>query len=212
MGFLTWLRQHSGGDGGGRRGRPAARRFPSGPARRWRPWLEVLEDRCVPSTLVVTSPLDDVTQRGTLRYAVAHATSGDTIRMSPALQGAPIVLTQGRGQGPCGPAEAGPARSPYASRHHARGKRPRLARRGQGQDFRLFARPFFPFLLPGQVGTMTGKAILSARPKESVLERDRQHCLSSAALLAPDHSICWESAERLSRSTPLRLRGRRHNV
>jgi hypothetical protein len=54
-----------------------------------------LEERRVPSTLPVTSILDDVTQRGTLRYAVAHATSGDTILMSRALKGAPIVLSHG---------------------------------------------------------------------------------------------------------------------
>jgi hypothetical protein len=55
--------------------------------------LEPLEDRCVPSTLYVTSPLDDGS-KGTLRYDIAHAQSGDTIAMSPALT-APIVLTQG---------------------------------------------------------------------------------------------------------------------
>jgi hypothetical protein len=49
----------------------------------------------VPSTLPVTSTLDDVSKPGTLRYAVAHAGDGDTIRFSPALHGAPIVLTQG---------------------------------------------------------------------------------------------------------------------
>jgi hypothetical protein len=53
----------------------------------------VLEDRCLPSTLYVTSPLDDGS-KGTLRYDIAHAQSGDTIVMSPSLT-APIVLTQG---------------------------------------------------------------------------------------------------------------------
>jgi hypothetical protein len=60
---------------------------------RCRPRLEALEDRCLPSTLYVTSPLDDGS-RGTLRYDIAHAGSGDTIVMSPTLT-APIVLTQG---------------------------------------------------------------------------------------------------------------------
>jgi hypothetical protein len=60
---------------------------------RCRPRLEALEDRCLPSTLYVSSPRDDGS-RGTLRYDIAHAASGDTIEMSPTLT-APIVLTQG---------------------------------------------------------------------------------------------------------------------
>ena len=55
--------------------------------------LERLEDRCVPSTVYVTSPLDNG-GRGTLRYEIAHAATGDTIAMSPTLT-APIVLSQG---------------------------------------------------------------------------------------------------------------------
>src|SRR5947209_9334616 len=61
---------------------------------RSRPALEALEDRCVPSTLTVTSSADDVTVNHTLRYAVAHAQSGDTILLTAAIQ-APIVLTHG---------------------------------------------------------------------------------------------------------------------
>jgi hypothetical protein len=57
--------------------------------------LQLLEDRCVPSTLPVTNTLDDVTHPGSLRYAVAKADDGDTIVFSPALHGAPIVLNQG---------------------------------------------------------------------------------------------------------------------
>ena len=49
------------------------------PRRRARPTLEALEDRYVLSTLLVTSNADDITQKGTLRYEVAHAASGDTI-------------------------------------------------------------------------------------------------------------------------------------
>jgi hypothetical protein len=60
---------------------------------RFQPRLEALEDRCLPYTLYVSSPLDDGS-RGTLRYDIAHAQSGDTIEMSPTLT-APIVLTQG---------------------------------------------------------------------------------------------------------------------
>ena len=45
--------------------------------RNLRPRLVMLEDRCVPSTLLVTSGDDDVNQNNTLRYAVAHAFSGN---------------------------------------------------------------------------------------------------------------------------------------
>jgi hypothetical protein len=54
----------------------------------------MLEDRVVLSTLTVTSSADDVTQNHTLRYAVAHAQSGDTILLTAAVKD-PIVLTQG---------------------------------------------------------------------------------------------------------------------
>jgi hypothetical protein len=56
--------------------------------------LESLEDRYVPSTLTVTSSADDVTQKHTLRYAVAHSVSGDTIQITAAVKD-PIVLTNG---------------------------------------------------------------------------------------------------------------------
>jgi hypothetical protein len=46
------------------------------------------------STLTVTSSGDNVTQRGTLRYDVAHAQSGDTILVTAAVMN-PIVLTHG---------------------------------------------------------------------------------------------------------------------
>jgi hypothetical protein len=60
----------------------------------YRPRLEVLEDRSVPSTLTITSSGDDGNQAHTLRYAVAHAQSGDTILLTAAVK-SPIVLTQG---------------------------------------------------------------------------------------------------------------------
>ncbi len=60
----------------------------------YRPGLVVLEDRLVLSTLTVTSSADDVTQNHTLRYAVAHAHSGDTILLTAAIK-SPIVLTNG---------------------------------------------------------------------------------------------------------------------
>ena len=95
MRFWTWLRERIGAEQAARRGRHKLRKLPSRPPPRFRPRLEALEDRCLPSTLTVTSPVDDVNMPGTLRYDVAHAQSGDTIRITPALHGAPIVLTQG---------------------------------------------------------------------------------------------------------------------
>ena len=59
------------------------------------PRLEGLEDRCVPSTLVVTNPADDVNVPHTLRYNIAHAASSNTVLITPALHGKPIVLTHG---------------------------------------------------------------------------------------------------------------------
>jgi hypothetical protein len=89
MRAFSWLRGRVGG------------RPPVGPgtkvrsARRLRPRLEALDDRWVPSTLAVTSPLDDASQHGTLRWAVAHASDGDTILLTPAVGAAGITLTRG---------------------------------------------------------------------------------------------------------------------
>lgn len=82
-----------------RSSRRIARPIPTGRSatsrrRAFRPRLLALEDRCVPSTLTVTSVADDVSQNHTLRYAVAHAQDGDTIQLTAAIKG-PIVLTQG---------------------------------------------------------------------------------------------------------------------
>jgi hypothetical protein len=65
-----------------------------------RPRLEALEDRCVPSTLLVNSSADDVHRAGTLRYAVAHAQDGDVIQILPQQRpegavGRHIMLTHG---------------------------------------------------------------------------------------------------------------------
>ena len=95
MGLVIWLRERIGADRTARRGQQRVRNFPRRPAPRFRPRLEALEDRCVPSTFAVTSADDNVNEKGTLRYAVAQAVNGDTILITPALHGNPIVLTQG---------------------------------------------------------------------------------------------------------------------
>ncbi len=69
-----------------RRSRPAPNRQAS-----YRPNLETLEYRCVPSTLNVTSNADNGAA-GTLRWAVAQAKAGDTIDI---MTTKPIALTQG---------------------------------------------------------------------------------------------------------------------
>src|SRR5262249_5130348 len=72
-------------------------RGPSQPDRpagkhRFRPALESLEDRTVPSTLTVTNLLDSGT--GSLRDQIAAAAAGDTINFASGLSGT-ITLTSG---------------------------------------------------------------------------------------------------------------------
>jgi hypothetical protein len=59
----------------------------------FRPRLEVLEDRDVPSTLTVTNNLDS--GQGSLRYEIAHASRNSTIVFAPSLDGQTITLTSG---------------------------------------------------------------------------------------------------------------------
>src|SRR5215468_10729264 len=94
MRFWTWLCERIGAEQVARRGRQKLRNLPGRPRPRFRLRLEALEDRCVPSTLPVTSAVDDVNVQGTLRYDVAHAQSGDTILLTGAVKGG-IVLNQG---------------------------------------------------------------------------------------------------------------------
>ena len=61
--------------------------------RRVRPYLEILEDRTVPSTLTVLLNTDSGT--GSLRQAILDATSGDTIDFDSALTNQTITLTSG---------------------------------------------------------------------------------------------------------------------
>ena len=89
MGLSSWLpRRQRSYPGAGRR----AQRSP-GKRATFRPLLEALEDRTVPSTLTVTSAADSGT--GSLRYEIAAANSGDTINFAPSLAGQTITLTSG---------------------------------------------------------------------------------------------------------------------
>jgi predicted outer membrane repeat protein len=60
---------------------------------RYRPCLEVLEGRCLPSRLTVTNTADS--GPGSLRAEIAAAQSGDTIVFDPSLAGQTISLTSG---------------------------------------------------------------------------------------------------------------------
>jgi hypothetical protein len=93
MFFSSWLRTRT------RPGASEARRT-SKPARRqatFRPRLEVLEGRDMPSTLTVTNNLDTgVRGDGSLRGEIAAAHSGDTIVFDPTkMTGQQIQLTSG---------------------------------------------------------------------------------------------------------------------
>jgi hypothetical protein len=64
---------------------------------RFRPRLEVLEGRALPSTLVVTNTSDTgVSGDGSLRGEILAATSGDTIVFADSVQG--IILTNASGE------------------------------------------------------------------------------------------------------------------
>ena len=85
--FLSWLRQRMGAEtrsGRNRRHRPRPR---------LRPWIEFLEDRCLPSALTVRNTNDS--GAGSLRADIAAAHSGDTIKFDPGLAGQTIALTSG---------------------------------------------------------------------------------------------------------------------
>jgi hypothetical protein len=87
--FSSWLRNFQ-------RSAPAPRRSrQTSPRQRasFRPRLEALEDRWLPSTLTVTNTQDH--GRGSLRAEIAAARSGDTIVFSLQLDGKTITLTSG---------------------------------------------------------------------------------------------------------------------
>jgi hypothetical protein len=60
---------------------------------RFRPRIEILEDRCLPSTLTVTTTNDS--GPGSLRAEIAASHSGDTINFAPSLTNQTIRLTSG---------------------------------------------------------------------------------------------------------------------
>jgi parallel beta-helix repeat protein len=83
MSFSSWLRNHTSAHV--LWGRAAALRF--------RPQLDELEGRVVPSVLTVTNNNDHAA--GSLRAAIAHAQNGDTVQFAPSLDGQTITLTSG---------------------------------------------------------------------------------------------------------------------
>jgi hypothetical protein len=87
MSFSLWLRNRTSTRPrlGRAQHRPAAPRF--------RPRLEALEGRWLPSTLTVTSNMDS--GPGSLRAEIAAAKSGDTIVFASSLNGKTIALTRG---------------------------------------------------------------------------------------------------------------------
>jgi hypothetical protein len=81
--FSAWLRRLRGGF-------PTPKRPHTG---RFRPRIEALEGRDVPSTLTVTSAADSGT--GSLRAQITAANPGDAINFAPGLDGQTITLTSG---------------------------------------------------------------------------------------------------------------------
>jgi predicted outer membrane repeat protein len=88
MQLLSWLHKRM-------TGRPQSRRTSANrPAPRYRPRLEPLEGRDLPSTLTVMNTADDGSA-GSLRAEIAAAQPGDTITFAPGLDGQTITLTGG---------------------------------------------------------------------------------------------------------------------
>src|SRR5258707_1342402 len=95
MSFTHWLSNRLGlsSRSPGLAPRPASKRRARPAQRAFRPCLECLEDRCVPSTLFVTDgEVDSATVAGTLRWAVANANNGDTIIVQGQALGTGITL------------------------------------------------------------------------------------------------------------------------
>ena len=88
MSFTSWLPECLR-----RSSRPASRRKASASQPPFRPMLEALEERRVPSTLAVTKNLDS--GAGSLRAEIALAHNGDTIVFASSLNGQTITLSSG---------------------------------------------------------------------------------------------------------------------
>ena len=86
--FLGWLRNRKARTAMNTTRRAVAPRRPT-----FRPTLEALEGRCLPSTLTVLNNLDS--GKGSLRTVIAHAKSNDVIVFAPGLDGQTITLTSG---------------------------------------------------------------------------------------------------------------------
>src|SRR5262249_54736717 len=74
--------------------RHTARPRPSHPGGPFRPRLEGLEDRCVPTVTVtnLNDPLVPVAGDGSLRGEIMAAGFGDTVQFAPTLKGGTITL------------------------------------------------------------------------------------------------------------------------
>src|SRR5262249_19529045 len=93
MSILHWLRNRANEDAIRQNGVNGRRSPRPGPAPRYRPRLEALEDRWLPSTLTVMNTADS--GPGSLRAAIAASGSGDTITFAGSLAGQTITLTSG---------------------------------------------------------------------------------------------------------------------
>jgi hypothetical protein len=82
MSFVSWLRSRTSIRSSQRRPQPC-----------FRPQLEALEDRCLPSTLIVRNVHDH--GPGSLRAEIAAAKTGDVILFDPKLASKAITLTSG---------------------------------------------------------------------------------------------------------------------
>jgi predicted outer membrane repeat protein len=89
MSFFSWLRNRNSSAAIKR----PSREWPARKPATFRPRLESLEGRDVPSTLTVTNALDG--GAGSLRYEIARAHNKDTIVFAPSLNGQTITLTKG---------------------------------------------------------------------------------------------------------------------
>jgi predicted outer membrane repeat protein len=88
MAFTRWLSNHLGLSP-----RPVSQRKSTAARPRFRPALEALEHRWVPSTLTVTNNQDS--GEGSLRAQIAAAHNGDTINFASSLTGKTIALSTG---------------------------------------------------------------------------------------------------------------------